>query len=175
MKSSDTHYGGVAVLIHWASALLVLVLLASGFRSGFAEDAATKAAALRVHVPVAALVLLLTVARLIWWWRVDRKPAPMPGLPSWQRAIAAWTHRALYLLLFLLLASGIATSALSGLPAALVGAAPLPALSDLPPRIGHGIGARALAALVVLHMAAALYHHWVLKDRTLRRMWFGAS
>ncbi len=175
MKSSEAQYGTVAVLIHWTSAILVIVLLGSGFRSGFAEDAATKAAALRIHVPVALLVLLLTLGRLLWWWRFDRKPAPLPGIPIWQEAIARWTHRALYLLLVLLLASGVAMSAMSGLPAALFGAAEFPELSTLPPRAGHGVGARIIAALLILHAGAALYHHWVLKDQTLTRMWFGAK
>lgn len=173
--STNERYSTVAVLIHWSTAVLIIVLLGSGFRSGFAEDAATKAAALRIHVPVAVLVLLLTIGRLIWWWRFDRKPAPLPGIPDWQETIARWTHRALYLLVLLLLASGIAMSAMSGLPFALFGDAELPNLSELPPRAGHGIGARLIAGLLILHAGAAFYHHWFLKDRTLRRMWFGGA
>ena len=174
MKSHADGYGTVAVLVHWTSAVLILVLLGTGFRAGFSEDVAAKAAALRIHVPVALALLALTVFRLVWWWRADRKPVPLPGLPAWQEAAARWTHRALYLVILLLLASGIAMSALSGLPDALFGAAEFPALADLAPRAGHGIGARLLAALVVLHAGAALYHHWGLRDRTLRRMWLGA-
>ena len=173
MKSTAERYGSVAVLIHWASAVLIIVLLGSGFRSGFAEDAATKAAALKIHVPVAVLVLLLTLGRLVWWWRFDKRPAPLAGLPDWQELIARWTHRLLYLVVLLLLASGIVMSAMSGLPAALFGDAPLPNFSDLPPRAGHGLGARLIAALVVLHAGAALYHHLFLKDGTLKRMWVG--
>jgi len=69
------------------------------------------------------------------------------------------------------LASGIAMSALSGLPAALFGSSGYPTLADLPPRAGHGIAARLIVAAILLHAGAALYHHFVLKDRTLRRMW----
>jgi cytochrome b561 len=174
MRSNADGYGTVAVLIHWTSAVLIVVLLGTGFRAGFSEDVAAKAAALRVHVPVALLVLALTVLRLVWWWRVDRKPAPEPGGAAWQEAVARWTHRGLYALILILLTSGIAMSVLSGLPDALFGTAAFPDLADLAPRAGHGIGARLLAALVVLHAAAALYHHWGLRDRTLRRMWFGA-
>lgn len=170
MRSTDANYGTVAVAIHWISAVLILVLIVTGFFSGFSEDAATKASALRVHVPVAILVLLLTLWRVIWWWRFDRKPAPVDGVPVWQEAVARWTHRALYLLLFVLLGSGIAMSILSGLPNALFGPAELPELSSLPPRGAHGIAARVIAALVLLHAGAALYHHVVLKDPTLRRM-----
>ena len=173
MTNSADGYSRPAILIHWASAFLILVLIASGFRSGYAEDAATKAAALRVHVPVAIIVLLLTVTRLGRWWRFDTKPAPMPGIPDWQETIARWTHKALYLFILLLLASGIAMSVMSGLPAALFGSAEFPNLADLPPRAGHGVGARLMLALVVLHAGAAAYHHLFLKDNTLKRMWFG--
>ncbi len=174
VESSADGYGTVAVLIHWTSAILIFVLLGTGFRAGFSEDVAMKAAALRVHLPVAIAVLLLTAARLVWWWRADRKPAPLPGLPAWQETAARLTHRALYVAILLLLASGIAMSALSGLPDALFGTAEFPELADLPPRAGHGIGGRVLAALVLLHAGAAIYHHWGLRDRTLRRMWLGA-
>ena len=173
MKSTTQRFGTVAVLIHWISAILIIVMIGSGFRSGFAEDAATKAAALRIHLPVAILVLLLTLGRLVWWWRFDRKPQPLPSVPEWQDSIARWTHSALYLLVLAMLASGIAMSIMSGLPDALFGTGAFPELAGLLPRAGHGIGARLIALVVVLHAGAALYHHWFLKDATLRRMWFG--
>lgn len=173
MKSSNTRYGAMAVTLHWLSALLVIVLLFSGFRAGFSTDTVAKAAALRVHVPVAITVLLLTVWRLIWWWRFDRKPEPLGDAPHWQEVTATWTHRLLYLLLFVLLGSGIAMSAMSGLPFALFGDAPLPDLDTLLPRAPHGYAAKALAGLVLLHVGAALQHHFIAKDATLRRMWFG--
>ena len=171
IKSSESRFGVVAISIHWISALLILVLLGTGFRAGFATDPEIKAALLRVHLPVAVLVLVLTIARLIWWWRFDRKPDPPEGVPPWQDGISRWTHRALYAVVLVLLASGIAMSILSGLPDALFGTAAFPEPAELPPRVGHGIGARILAGLVLLHAAAALYHHWVLKDQTLRRIW----
>lgn len=173
MKSSDARYGSMAVTLHWLSALLILILLITGFRAGFSADAAVKAIALTIHVPVAITVLLLTAWRLIWWWRFDRKPAPLGGAPHWQELTATWTHRALYLLLFVLLGSGIAMSAMSGLPFALFGDAPLPDLDTLPPRAPHGYAAKALAGLVLLHAGAALQHHFIAKDTTLRRLWFG--
>ena len=172
MKSTEARYGWAAVGIHWISAVLVLLLIVSGFRSGFAEDPTSKAAALKVHVPVAIAVLVLTLARLIWWWRFDRKPAPLHGQPAWQETVARWTHRALYLVLILMLGSGIAMSTISGLPNALFGSGPFPDLATLPPRAAHGAGARLMVLLIVVHGGAALYHHIVLKDETLKRMWF---
>lgn len=172
MKSTATRYGTMAVALHWATALIVLVLVASGFRSGSAVDPAAKATALAIHLPVAGLVLCLTLWRLFWWARFDRKPGPPPGVPDLQAAAARWVHRGLYGLLLVLLASGIAMSAMSGLPAAVFGDAPMPDLADLPPRAGHGIAARLLLAAVLLHAAAALHHHVIRRDGALRRMWF---
>ena len=172
MKSTPQGYGTVAVAIHWLSAAAILALLVTGFRSGFSDDPAAKAASLRIHLPVALLVLVLTVGRLLWWWRFDEKPAPLSGTPRAQARIAEWVHRGLYLLIFVLLGSGIAMSVLSGLPDALFGAAPLPDLAALPPRTAHGIAARLIAAAILLHAGAALYHRVVLRDGTLARMWF---
>ncbi|MGB5868904.1 MAG: cytochrome b [Albidovulum sp.] len=172
VKSSVDHFGKVGIGLHWISALLIIVLLGSGFRAGFSTDTGVKTAALQVHLPVAILVLVLTVTRLIWWWRFDIKPGPVMGVPSWQESIAKWTHRGLYAVVILLLASGIAMSILSGLPDALFGSAAFPELAELPPRAGHGVAARVMVGLVVLHAGAALYHHFFLKDKTLKRIWF---
>lgn len=166
-------YSRTAKLVHWASALLILVLLFTGFRAGFSAEETVKVAMLRIHLPVAFLVLILTVFRLLWWLWVQSKPAPLGTVPAWQEALARWMHRALYLLIFVLLGSGIAMSVIGGLPDAVFGTAPLPDLSELPPRAPHGIGARLILAAVLLHAGAAFYHHFIVRDRTLRRMWFG--
>ena len=111
-KSSADQFGKIGIGLHWISALLIIVLLGSGFRAGFATETDVKIAALQMHLPVAILVLVLTVFRLIWWWRFDKRPGPVMGVPPWQDGIARWTHRALYAVVILLLASGIAMSIL---------------------------------------------------------------
>lgn len=170
MKSTDAAYGTTARSLHWISAGLILILLITGFRAGFTDGTAIKSQMLRIHLPTAGLVLILTIGRLIWWARFDRKPAEIGGIPDWQATAARWTHRGLYVLIFAMLGSGIAMSVMSGLPDALFGTAVFPALADLPPRAGHGIGGRLIAAAILLHAGAAVFHHVVLKDCTLRRM-----
>lgn len=88
-------------------------------------------------------------------------------------SMAIALHWASALLILLLLGSGIAMSVQSGLPDALFGVAPFPELSELPPRAGHGLFGRILAIAILLHAGAALYHHFGLRDRTLRRIWPG--
>ena len=60
---------------------MILVLLGSGFRAGNSVGPETKATFLRVHVPVAVTVLLLTVLRIAWWWRFELKPQPARSSP----------------------------------------------------------------------------------------------
>ena len=56
LKSNAGQFGKIAIGLHWISALLIIVLLGSGFRAGFASDPEVKVAALRVHLPVAIFV-----------------------------------------------------------------------------------------------------------------------
>lgn len=61
LKSSADRYGTMVVSIHWLSALLIVILIASGFRAANTVDPAAKAAILGVYVPIAITMLALTV------------------------------------------------------------------------------------------------------------------
>jgi cytochrome b561 len=174
LKSTSDHYGTVAVLIHWISVVLILILIGSGFRAANIVDPVAKAAILRIHVPIAIAVLVLMILRIVWWWGFDRKPKPVAGATHWQERTARVVHVLFYVVLLGMTASGIGMMALSGAaPLIFDGdSAPLPDFWKYPPRIPHGIGARLLLALLVLHAGAALYHHFVRRDGLLWRMWF---
>jgi cytochrome b561 len=177
LKSARDRYGVVAVSIHWVSAMLIVILIGSGFRAAHTVDLAAKAAILRLHVPVAIGVLALTVFRIVWWFLFDRKPTPIAGSPIWQERAARAVHILFYVAILTLGASGIGMLALSGAAPIIfggdaAGAALLPDFSRYPPRVVHGIGARLLLALLALHAGAALYHHFVRRDGLLWRMWW---
>ena len=176
MKSSPTQYGSFAVTIHWISAILIIVMLGSGFRAASMTESAAKEAILMLHVPLGLLILLLTLFRLFWWWRVDHKPAPVSGDPAWQSLSAKATLVAFYIVILGMVVSGISTVVLSGAGDNLYGAAggPLPDFSEVLPRVPHGLGARLMLALLVLHASAALYHHFIKKDGLIWRMWFSS-
>ena len=173
LKSSANRYGTVAVVIHWLSALLILALIGSGFRAGQFEDAATKAAILRVHVPIGITILLLTLLRIGWWAFADNKPAPVP-MPNWQDRTSRAIHALFYVVILGMTASGVGMMILSGAGPILFGGStePLPDFWDYKPRVPHGIGARVMIALFVSHAGAALYHHFFQRDGLLHRMWF---
>lgn len=176
-KSTSDHYGTVAVTIHWLSALLIVALLGSGFRAASLTSAATKEAILSVHAPLGALIAILMLARIVWWWLVDRKPDPVADDPAWQTFSAKTVHVLFYIVILGMAASGIGMMVLSGAGNILFGTseAVLPDFHTYRPRVPHGIGARLTVALLVFHVGAALYHHFIKKDGLLWRMWYVRS
>ncbi|MBB5576613.1 cytochrome b [Rhizobium paranaense] len=175
LKSRVDRYGTVAVSIHWVSAILILVLLGTGFRAANVIDATSKAGILRLHIPIAIAVLLLTLVRIAWWWRFDRKPLPMDGSPLWQERVARAVHIAFYVIVVGVIASGIGMIVLSGAGPVIFSAQAeaLPNFANYPPRGPHGLDALLLLALLAIHIGAALYHQFARGDGLLRRMWYG--
>ena len=177
LKSDPNRYGAVAVSIHWVSAVLISMLIASGLRAAGALEPAAKAAILRLHIPIAIAVLALTVFRIVWWLGFDRKPGPVPGSPRWQERSAQVVHILFYIVILGMIASGVGMMALSGAAPLIFGGdtASLPDFWKYPPRLPHAIGARLLLALLALHVGAALYHHFVRRDGLIWRMWFARA
>jgi cytochrome b561 len=100
----------------------------------------------------------------------------VPGLPSWQRAAAHGSHIALYILIVLVPVLGWAGTSACCAPVNLFWTVPLtlpvPGGMETAERIFalHKAMALTLAGIVVIHVAAALYHHLIRRDDTLRRM-----
>ena len=176
-KSSNAHYGSVAIAIHWVSALLIITVLGLGFRAGQTIDPVAKASLLQIHIPLAILVFILTLFRIVWWWRFDQKPAPAGNDPRWQQMSAKAIHVAFYVIILGMAASGIGMMVLSGAGPIIFGGAQgvLPDFHSYLPRTPHGLGARLMSILLILHAGAALYHHFIRRDITLKRMWFGKA
>lgn len=126
------------------------------------------------HKWAGIVILALSAVRLLW--RLSHPPPPPLPAPRWQQSAAALTHGALYALFFAVPLSGWAYSSAAGFPVVLFGWWPLPdwVPVDRPLADGlkelHGALALALAGLVALHVAAALKHHWIDRDRLLDRM-----
>ncbi|WP_372661669.1 cytochrome b, partial [Hydrogenophaga sp.] len=128
-------------------------------------------------------VLTLSALRLLWRWM--KKPPPLPeavaaNMPRWQQWAHHATHAALYVLFFAVPLLGWAYSSAAGFPVVPFGLFQMPdfvpvseALADVLKEL-HGLAAYGLAILVVLHVAAALKHHWIDRDGLLTRMGWGA-
>jgi cytochrome b561 len=175
LRNTTSTYGSVAKTLHWASALLVL----AGWAIGTLGDALPRdgrASALYVHILAGLLVLAVLALRLIWW-QVETPPTPEKApLGTWALKMARLIHKALYVLLLLAPLTGILVQFLRGDPL------PIPGVGDvaspwLPNRAtarvvkeAHEVLANVLFVTAAIHAAAALFHHWILRDRTLARM-----
>lgn len=175
LKSDAIRYGSVARTMHWVTAAAILAMVGSGLAAESASGEPEAVNILRVHTVTGVAVVALTLLRILWWVFADRRPADTTSTPRWQARAAHVVHYALYIVVILLGGSGVATIVLSGAGAVLSGAAtgPLPAFEDFTPRGPHGLFAWLLIGLVALHVAAAVYHQFVLRDRMLGRMGIG--
>lgn len=169
----DERYSGVAIAFHWTIALLVIVNLVIGIGH---EGIPALRAFMGAHKAIGITVLVLTIGRVAW--RLAHRPPPLPGdVAGWQKGVAHATHWALYVLLLLMPLSGwLMVSGPDGRrPLDWFGLFPLPylpaseGLADAG-HSAHGLLGWIMLALVVLHVAAALYHHLLLRDRVLVRM-----
>jgi cytochrome b561 len=186
--TNSNRYTSVAIILHWLIAAGVLVLIAIGLTMAHGTiAAATKFKLFQLHKSVGITVLGLILVRIMW--RFTHRPPAMPDtMPSIEQNAAAATHLAFYLLLLGLPLTGWALVSVSpiniptilfglirwphiGFLASLHNKAPVAAVLD---NI-HAYGAWALFALIVLHVAAALRHHFVIGDDVLGRMLPGAG
>ncbi|HHY48894.1 MAG TPA: cytochrome B [Alphaproteobacteria bacterium] len=155
------------------SAGLIVTAVCLGLIAAGTADPAAKLWGLRLHVLAGGTALLLTLVRVGWWLWADTRPAPPAGQPAAQRWAARIVHALLYLAVLVLGASGIGTIGLSGAAGALLAGTQLPDFGGLVPRLVHGAMGQLLLVLLALHVAAALYHQFIRRDRLLARMGIG--
>lgn len=171
MNTSETRYSGGAILLHWLIAALLLANVVIAFTM---EDAR---GLMPLHKSIGITVLLLTLVRI--GWRLTHAAPPLPeSLASWERTAARITHAGFYLLLLVMpLLGWAASSSGSRGTGALFGVIPwfdLPIAKshELHEAMGeaHELAAYLTIALIVLHVAGALKHHFIDRDGTLSRM-----
>ncbi|MEO0343955.1 MAG: cytochrome b/b6 domain-containing protein [Pseudomonadota bacterium] len=172
-----TKYHPALVALHWIMAIMILMGLFFGKVVLSAMDNADpeKAQGLAGHMIIGILVGVLLIVRLIFRFATEKPPHAKTGY-NFLDQVGAATHWILYILVGLMVASGLGTALTGGLFAISFGGSgdPIPAgLNNLVPRIMHGLAANLLILILALHIAAALYHQFFLKDGLFRRMWFG--
>lgn len=166
-------YSRGAILFHWTIAAAILFNLWLGMWHDNLPDTWK---VMPVHKALGITILVLSVARLAW--RMTHPAPPLePTMPAWERVAATTSHWALYALTILVPLTGWAmvSGAASRRPFDWFGLFPLPYLPVSAAvggaaHEGHEVLGYALAALVVVHVLAALRHHLVLRDATLVRM-----
>lgn len=161
------HFDGLARLLHWSMALMIVAMLFLGV--GMVASLSLRPVLIDVHRPLGIAILLLALLRLFHRWRSP--PPPLPAdLPRPQAIAAKASHVLLYALMLAMPLLGWSMQSAGGYPVPLVGALRLPAIVPHDPALfavlrgAHGVLGYTLFALVLTHLAAALYHAWVRRD-----------
>jgi len=178
LRNSPERYGAVSQALHWLTAILVVAAWLLGTFDDVLPKGPARDAGLFAHIAFGLAILALLAVRLPWRL-ADPPPNPEPGPAAagiWAQRLAHLTHWALYALLVGVVGAGIVLQFARGRPLPLFGLAEIasPWTADRAfarsVKEVHEVFANALLALAILHAAAALFHHWILRDRTLVRM-----
>jgi cytochrome b561 len=174
MSALPLRHDNVAIAFHWLLALMLVASFSVGLYMSGLPFSVQRVKLFNYHKWAGMTILALTVLRLLW--RLSHvQPPEAPG-PRWQQRAAKATHVAMYLLCLAIPMVGWAYSSAKGFQIVVYGVLPLPNLLQVDPDLAerikpwHGWLAYALAALVLLHVAAAFKHHFVDHDGLLRRM-----
>ncbi|CZF82200.1 hypothetical protein GCE9029_03084 [Grimontia celer] len=169
-----TQYNAILRAIHWLTALVVIGLFAVGlWMVDLTYYSSWYKTAPYWHKSIGVLLASLTVFRLVW--RTVKGTPDIEG-NRLERTAAHAAHHFIYVLLFVIFASGYLISTSDGRPIEVFDWFEVPALGELFPNQSdiagaiHYYAAFTLIGLAILHAAAALKHHFIDKDNTLRKM-----
>ena len=183
---SPDRYTLVAITLHWLIAAAILSLLAAGlWMTDAIKQPETQGLAFSVyqwHKSIGLTVLVLSVARLVW--RLAHPPPPLPAsLTPFERKASHVVHVLFYVLMIgmPLLGWAMVSASPLGLPTIVYGLFEWPHIGMLAEldnkkpvedalKLAHRTGGYLMAGLVVLHIGAALKHHFVDRDGVLSRM-----
>ena len=174
-RNTSTSYGAIAKFLHWSIVILIISQYVIIEAAEEMADGPGQLETVALHKSLGMLVFGLALVRVAWRFLNGRNPPPVP-LPRAQRMAAAAGHGLLYVLILAQPLTGWLMSSAAGYPTSFFG------LFDFPVIGAENHGAHefyeevhealfgAIVVVAVLHALAALYHHLLLKDDTLRRM-----
>lgn len=179
-----TRYDGVAMIIHWLTAVLMIYmvffgedLMKSGEKLAKAGDTANATFEPSIHVTLGVLIFLLTILRIIW-----RLTHTAPAYPASMKRYEVVGSKSLHGLFYLLLIAipltgwitfgGFSEEVPVMAQAQVFGlfAMPQPPFTSHLFKELHELGSNAAMVLIILHVLAALKHQFIDKDSILGRM-----
>ncbi len=176
LLSTKGAYGRVAKYLHWSLGIFVIVTWIIGIYAAEFLPSTSKNIGqwFLVHKSLGMLVLLLVVIK--FFWRLYDTPPPTSGKNRLINITAHTVHYLLYLNVFIQALSGWAMSSAAGRLPTFFGLFTFPGLIAKNPNLAstlvqiHDISAFVLLALIILHILGALFHHFILRDDTLKKM-----
>jgi cytochrome b561 len=172
---SSNQYTRTAIVLHWLIALAIIANFALGLTMADMNLSPQKLKFFSWHKWLGVTIFLFVCLRLLW--RLGHAAPALPvSMPSWQKMAAHLSHVLLYVLMFVIPLSGWLYSSAAGKTVVYLGLLPLPDLLQADKEVAESLKEVheylnfTLAALVVLHAAAAWKHHLVDRDDVLTRM-----
>lgn len=176
LRNSAARWGLTAVALHWGMALSIIGLFALGlWMTSLSYYDPWYKQGPNIHRAIGVLLFIAMLGRLVWRM-LDHAPDPVDGHKAWERKAAHAAHLILYIGLFVVMISGYLISTADGRAISVFG------LFDVPATITSIEKQEDVAGLIHLwlavalistaggHALAALKHHFIDKDNTLKRM-----
>jgi cytochrome b561 len=167
-------YGTTAKVFHWLVVALLLVQYLIGWLMPDIHRGMKPGAAMTFHVSVGIVILALIVVRLAW--RLSHPVAPESSLPPWQRLGSEAVHWLLYVLVLVTTVTGWLFASFRGWSMSFFYLVPMPMLASNNAAAGKAINGLhqamewTLLVVIGLHIAAALVHVFVYRNRVMQRM-----
>ncbi|HEX5487956.1 MAG TPA: cytochrome b [Rhodanobacteraceae bacterium] len=180
VTSPQARYTRTAIFLHWLIFALLIAQYTIGWTMPHIGRNTPVTTLISLHFSIGVLIVGVIVVRLVW--RIVRgEPAPEAGVPPWQVYSARVIHWLLYLLLVVVPILGWINASYRGMPVTFFELVQMPQLVATR-AAGWGwtgdihmlIAEYGILPLVGLHVAAALYHYFIRRDRVLQRMLPGA-
>jgi cytochrome b561 len=170
-----TSWNTPAKFFHWLIAALIFAQIALGLAAVNWPLSPMKLNLFFWHKSIGMTVLLLVALRLLWRF-TNPVPALPADLPAWERHSAHASHFLLYGVMIGLPVSGWVLSSASGVPFRIFGEIPLPSIAAVDKEAAefakhvHHAFVFLLVLLLIVHVGAALRHHYVKHNDVLKRM-----
>jgi cytochrome b561 len=171
--AKQLRYGTTAKVFHWLIVVLLMVQYPLGWLMPDIHRGMKPGDAMTFHISFGITILGLIVLRL--FWRITHPVAPESSLPAWQQLISEAVHWLLYALVFATTVTGWLLASQRGWSISLFFAAPLPMLTSegsFLASIGswHGTMEWGLLLMIGSHVAAAMAHTFIFRERIMQRM-----
>jgi len=177
MKNTKTAYGLIAKLFHWLIFIMITIAVIAGNFIDSLPKGQEKIDFINTHKAIGIVILSLVLLRLLWKL-INTTPDHVEGVSSAQSFLSDAMHWGLYVLMAAQPISGLLMSQASGYPVNVFGMGTVPTLVEKSKDLAgifheaHEIIWVLLVIAIVGHAAAALHHHFIAKNETLKRMSF---
>jgi cytochrome b561 len=177
IRNTTSNWGSVARAFHWILGLTIIGMLAFGWWMNHIPTRPDRFFYRSIHADIGYLLLALMVLRLVWRW-INPVPAMPADTPKWERIGARAGHFALYAVVFLVIMLGWAHSGArpQGDYGSFFGLFHVPQFTSPDKATAdafedrHIYAAYVLLALIVIHLGAAAWHHFIKRDGVATRM-----